>query len=296
MVTTLNVAFDDYPQTKALKSREVKSDRFALTFSDIKPANKFFKPMVRDLKFDVSEMAIATAIQAKAYGKPIVLLQATIMGRFQHGTMLYNATRGAITPADLPGKRVGVRSYSQTTVTWMRGILANDYGVDLDRIHWISQEDGHVAEYREPPGVERAAPDKNLLKMLRYGEIDAAIYGADLPDDQPTFKSVIPDPAAAAQAWYAKHRAVPINHMVVATEKLSKSNPDAVREVFRLLVQSKRKAGLPKPGGIDFLPYGMDGCRAGLATMINYTVQQKLVPRTLSVDDLFDATTRSLVP
>ena len=84
--------------------------------------------------------------------------------------------------------------------------------------------------------------------------------------------------------------------MVVATEKLSKSNPDAVREVFRLLVQSKRKAGLPKPGGIDFLPYGMDGCRAGLATMINYTVQQKLVPRTLSVDDLFDATTRSLVP
>jgi 4,5-dihydroxyphthalate decarboxylase len=296
MVTTLNVAFDDYPQTKALKSREVKSDRFALTFSDIKPANKFFKPMVRDLKFDVSEMAIATAIQAKAYGKPIVLLPATIMGRFQHGTMLYNATRGAITPADLPGKRVGVRSYSQTTVTWMRGILANDYGVDLDRIHWISQEDGHVAEYREPPGVERAAPDKNLLKMLRDGEIDAAIYGADLPDDEPTFKSVIPDPAAAAQAWYAKHRAVPINHMVVATEKLSKSNPDAVREVFRLLVQSKRKAGLPKPGGIDFLPYGMDGCRAGLATMINYTVQQKLVPRTLSVDDLFDATTRSLVP
>src|SRR5262245_59635354 len=80
-VTTLSVAFDDYPQMLALKRREVKSDRVALNFSDIKPANRFFKPMVRELKFDISEMAIATYIQAKAYGKPLVLLPATIMGR-----------------------------------------------------------------------------------------------------------------------------------------------------------------------------------------------------------------------
>jgi 4,5-dihydroxyphthalate decarboxylase len=84
--------------------------------------------------------------------------------------------------------------------------------------------------------------------------------------------------------------------MVVATEKLSKSNPDAVREVFGLLAQSKRKAGLPKPGGIDFLPFGLNGCRAALATMIDYASQQKLIPRGLAVDDLFDATTRPLVP
>jgi 4,5-dihydroxyphthalate decarboxylase len=294
-VTTLNVAFDDYPQTRALKRGEVRSDRVALNFSDIKPANRFFKPMVRELKFDISEMAIATFLQAKAYGKPLVLIPATIMGRFQHGTILYSAARGTLTPADLPGKRVGVRSYSQTTITWVRGILANDYGVDLDRLHWVSQEDGHVAEYHEPPGVERAAPGKNLLQMLRDGEVDAAIYGADLPDD-PTLKSVIPDPDAAAQAWYARHKTVPINHMVVATEKLSQSNPEAVREVFRLLVESKRAAGLPKPGGIDFLPFGLDACRPALRMMTNYMVQQKLIPRPLDVDELFDDTTRALAP
>ena len=88
-VTRLKVAFDDYPQTRALKGGAVKSDRVALSFSEIKPANKFFKPMVRELKFDISEMAIATYLQAKAYGKPLVLLPATIMGRFQHGTILY---------------------------------------------------------------------------------------------------------------------------------------------------------------------------------------------------------------
>jgi 4,5-dihydroxyphthalate decarboxylase len=291
-LTTLNVAFDDYPQTLALKRRDVRSDRVVLNFTDIKPANRFFKPMVRELKFDISEMAIATFLQAKAYGKPLVLIPATIMGRFQHGTILYNAARGTLTPADLHGKRVGVRSYSQTTITWVRGILANDYGVDLDRVHWVSQEDGHVAEYREPPGVERAAPGKNLLQMLRDGEVDAAIYGADLPND-PTLRSVIPDPDAAALAWYARHKAVPINHMVVATETLSRSNPEAVREVFRLLAESKRAAGLPKPG-IDFLPFGLEACRPALQLIIKYTMQQKLVPRPLDVDELFDDTTRAL--
>jgi 4,5-dihydroxyphthalate decarboxylase len=294
-ITTLNVAFDDYPQTRALKSGELKSDRVALAFSDIKPANKFFKPMVRELKFDVSEMAIATYIQAKAYGKPITLLPATIMGRFQHGTMLYNAARGTLTPADLPGKRVGVRAYSQTTVTWVRGFLMNDYGVDLDTIRWFSNEDGHVAEYREPSHVERLPPGSNLLQMLRDGELDAAIYGADLPDD-PSLKSVIPDPVAAAQQWSARHQAVPINHMVVVTESLSQSNPEAVREVFRLLVESKRAAGLPTPGSLDFLPFGFEACRSSLTTMINYCVQQKLIPRPLDVDELVDDSTRVLRP
>jgi len=294
-VTTLNVAFDDYPQTLALRRGEVKSDRVALNFSDIKPANRFFKPMVRELKFDISEMAIATYLQAKAYGKPIILLPATIMGRFQHNTIVYSAARGTLTPADLPGKRVGVRSYSQTTITWVRGILANDYGVDVDRIHWVSQEDGHVAEYKEPPGVERAAPQKDLLQMLRDGEVDAAIYGANLPND-PNLKTVIPDPEAAAAKWYAQYKAVPINHMVVATESLARSDPQAVREVFRLLVESKRAAGLPKPDGIDFLPFGFEACRPALEIMVKFTQQQKLVPRALNVEELFDATTRGLAP
>src|SRR3954469_19746595 len=135
-VTTLNVAFDDYPQTKAFKSGDVKSDRLGFKVSDIKPGNRFFHPMVRELKFDISEMAIGTFLQAKAYNKPLVLLPATIMGRFQNGTLLYNAQRGTLTPKDLAGKRVGVRAYAQTTGIWIRGILTNDYGVDTDSIKW----------------------------------------------------------------------------------------------------------------------------------------------------------------
>jgi 4,5-dihydroxyphthalate decarboxylase len=291
-VTTLSSAFDDYPHTLPLKRGEVKSPRVAFAFSDIKPANRFFKPMVRELKFDVSEMAIATYVQAKAYGKPLVLIPATMMGRFQHGTILRNAAR-PLTPAELAGKRIGVRSYSQTTAVWVRGILQNDYGVDLGQVRWVTFEDGHVAEYHEPEGVERAGADKNLLKMLREGELDAAIYGADLPDD-PALKSLIPDAETAAQTWYARHKVVPINHMVVVTEKLAKSNPQAVKEIYRLLLQAKNAAGLPKAGEIDFLPFGLNACRPALQTVIDYALQQRLIPRKIEVENLFDDTTRAL--
>src|SRR5262249_53546866 len=160
----------------------------------------------------------------------------------------------------LAGKRIGVRAYSQTTAVWVRGILQNDYGVDLDRVHWVTFEDGHVAEYREPAGVERVGGDKNLLKMLREGELDAAIYGADLPND-PTLTSVIAEPEAAARKWFAQHKVVPINHMVVVKAELARSHPETVREVYRLLREAKAAAGLPKAGEIDFLPYGVAACR-----------------------------------
>ena len=81
--------------------------------------------------------------------------------------------------------------------------------------------------------------------MLLDGELDAAIFGGNMPDD-PRLKSVIADPEAAGEEWYRKHRTVPINHMVVVKDSLSKSNPAAVREVFRMLLESKKAAGLPQ--------------------------------------------------
>ncbi len=100
-------------------------------------------------------------------------------------------------------------------------------------------EDGHVAEAKEPPGVTRAATDQDMTKMLIDGELDAAIYGAALPNDA-RLQSVIPDPEVAARAWYGQHGLVPVNHMVVVTEELARSNPQAVAELYRLLAESKQ--------------------------------------------------------
>ena len=291
-VTTLSAAFDDYPHTQPLKRGEIHSPRIAFAFSDIKPANRFFKPMVRELKFDISEMAIATYLQAKAYGKPLTLIPATIMGRFQHGTILCYAARGTLTPADLPGKRVGVRSYSQTTVTWVRGMLAEEHGVDWSKSTWVTFEDGHLAEYKDPPNCERAAEGKEMMAMLGSGEVDAAVVGNEGAD--PKFKTLVPDPETANEAWCKRHGAVPVNHLVVVKSSLSQSNPEAVAELYRLLVEAKKAAGAPK--GRDMLPFGYDALRPSLELAIEYAERQKLLPRKLTVDELFDERTKALKP
>jgi len=230
-------------------------------------------------------MAIVTYLQAKAYGKPLVLMPATMMGRFQHGTMLYNSERGTLRPQDLAGKRVGVRAFSQTTGVWIRGILWKDYGLDLGTVKWVTFEDAHVAEYRDPPGVERASADKDITKMLLDGELDAAIFGGAMPSE-PQLKSVIPDPEAAAKEWYKKNGAVPVNHMVVLKESLAKSSPGIVREVYRLLQQSRSLAP-PAASGLDFCPFGREAIRPSLELVIEYAAQQQLISRRFSVDELF---------
>src|SRR5262249_43325661 len=158
--------------------------------------------------------ALVTYLQAKEHGKALVLLPAVIMARFHHDGIFYNAARGALSPAQLTGKRVAVRSYTTTTGAIVRGFLRSDYGVDLDRVRWITFEDPHVAEYREPPNVERAPAGKDPAQMLLDGEVDAAIVPPS-PSLDARLKPLIPDPAAASQAWARKSGAVPINHMFV---------------------------------------------------------------------------------
>ena len=292
-VETLDACFGTYPHTQPLKKGDIKSARVALRFTEIEPINKAFLQMVRQAKFDVSEMAIATYLQAKAYAKPLVLLPATMMGRFQHGTMLYNSEHGTVTPESLPGRRVGVRAFSQTTGVWLRGILWKDYGLDLAKVKWVTFEDAHISEYRDPPGVERAAAGKDMLKMLEDGELDAAIFGGNMPKD-PKLKSVIPDPETAAKGWYEKHGVVPVNHMVVVKASLARSDPGAVREIFRMLAASKKAAGLPKPGAIDTIPFGFAAVKPALDLISSYALEMKIIPRRYSVEELFDDTTRAL--
>lgn len=290
-VTTLRIAIGDYPHTLPLKRGQIASPSLKLDFVDVKPLYKAFKPMVREHAYDVSEMALVTYLQAKVYNKGLKLLPAAMLARFQHGTMLFNAERGKLAPSDLAGRRIGARSYSQTTGVWIRGIIENDYGVDLGRVQWVTFEDGHVAEAKDPPGVIRAPSDRDMTQMLIDGELDAAIYGAALPND-PRLQSVIPDPDAAARGWYGKHGLVPVNHMVVVTDELARSNPKAVTELYRLLEAGKQAAGKsaagkPTAGQIDTAPFGKEANRLCLELLISYAAQQGLISRRLEVDELW---------
>src|SRR5215472_16974709 len=220
----LNTMLGNYPITKPLKSGAIRSDLVDFDFVEVKVANNLFKQIVRDAKYDVAELAIVTYLQAKAFGKPYVLLPAVIVSRGQHHTIAYNPDRGPLKPSDLNGERVGVRAFTVTTGTWVRGILASDYGVDLSKVEWITFEDPHLAEYRDPDIVKRAPAGKELVQMLLDGEIDAAVVGDKLPD--PRLKHLIPNPDAVAQKWAERHHGVPINHMPVVRSELAKSRPD----------------------------------------------------------------------
>jgi 4,5-dihydroxyphthalate decarboxylase len=287
----LTAMLGDYPVTRALKRGLVPSPHVSLDFADVKKPSTAFRRVVRELAFDVAELAIMTFLIARACGKPLVLLPAVLTARFQHPYLVYDPSRGALAPQDLAGRRVGIRSYSVTTATWIRGILADEYGVEPHRVKWISFEEPHVAEFREPPNVVRAPPGKDALGMLRAGEIDAAVLAEPLAPDSP-LKTLIADPDAAAQAWHAKHRAVQINHMVVAKVSLLKTNPAAVREIFRMLEASRQASGLPAPGEIDMNPFGIEANRRNLEVAIDCIYRQKLIPRRFAVDELFDDATR----
>jgi len=284
MTDILRIAIGDYPHTLPLKRGTITSPSLKLEFIDVKPMHKAFKPMVREHAFDASEMALVTYFQAKVHNKGLRLLPATMLARFQHGTLIYNAARGKLELPDLARARIGVRSYSQTTGAWIRGILENDYWVDFSRTNWVTFEDGHVTEAKEPPGITRARPDQEMTQMLIDGELDAAIYGAELPKN-PNLRSVIDDPETAGRAWYGQHRLVPVNHMVVVTEEFARAKPQAVGEFYRLLEAGKAAAG--PQGDIDMVPFGEEKNRACLELLIKYCVQQKLIPGRLNVDDLW---------
>ena len=282
MAMRLRMLLGDHPCTVALKNGSIKSDLVELEFADYSPTHKGFKPMVREGAFDVSEMAIVTYLMAKNFNKPMVLLPDVVMARFQHGYAFYNARRGALTPATLNGKRVGIRSFTTTTGAWLRGILANDYGVDLNSIDWVTFEDAHVAEFVDT--TKRAAPGKQIVQMLLDGELDA-ILGEKI--DHPDLKPLFADTKAEEGRWFARHAVRPLNHMVVVKSELSEQHPDIVREVHRMLGQA---------AAVEKSPFSADEMRRSLACITGYVAQQGLIARPFAVDELFDDVTRALVP
>jgi 4,5-dihydroxyphthalate decarboxylase len=304
-VPTLYTLFGNHAGTAALKTGRVSSPRVSFEFADVKVVNTQFKALIREQKYDLAELAINTFLQGYEYGKPYVLLPVTIMGRNQHHTIFFNADRGHLTPRDLNGARIGVRAYTQTTGVWVRGFLADDYGVDLGRVTWVTFEDPHVAEYRDPAHVQRAPEGKALKQMLLDGEIDAAILG-DVAAEGPV-QHLIPDHEAEGRRWAQAHGGVPINHMAVIRQSIAREQPEVVREVYQLLKESRAlatgqdpRSKIQEPSSKkvgawnDPLRIGVAANRASLEMIIRYSFQQGLISRQPTVDELFDETTRLL--
>ena len=281
-MTTLSTALGRYPGTEALHAGTVASPDWSFAFDAVSPISRAFAPMVREQRYDVSEMAIATVLQAVAAGKPIVPLPVAVTARFQEQALLCRVNGGLTGPADLRGRRVGVRAYSQTTGMWLRGILAEDFGVDPAEVQWTTFEDAHVAECADPPWVRRAPAGADLLAMLRDRELDAAIVGNDLPK-YPVFRSVFPDPAAAGEQFRARYGFMPVNHLVVVRRDLVAEHPGLPGDLLALFAAAQRAA----PPGTALPPIGREALRPVFELALRFATAQGMVEPGLREEDLW---------
>jgi 4,5-dihydroxyphthalate decarboxylase len=308
-MTVLKTAIATYPHTKGLKDGTVSVPGVEFEHVEISPIIGAFRRMCRTLEFDLCEMAITTYLTAKAHDKPFTALPVFVVRHFHHSPIVYNITSGVKSPKDLEGKKVGVRAYTVTTGVWARGILASEYGVDLDKVNWVVVDEEHVQEYRKPANViER--PKANLAEMLAQGELAAAIGVGKL--DSPDIKPLIPDAAAAEAAWYRKTGIYPINHTVVVKDALLQSDPSLAPRLFAGFKAAKAQflkelaSGVELSGeaqalakrrslvGDDPLPNGLTSNRKALEAIIRFAHEQKILPRPVKPEEMFAANTLNL--
>ena len=272
----MKVLLGDYPVTHALRSGALKPS-MPIDYAEVKLPHHAFKRVVRDLEFDIAELALVTYLLAKAHGKPYRLLPAVVTARFQHPFLVCTRER-PYAAEQLSGRRIGQRSYSVTTATWLRGILADDYGVDLASVQWTTFEEPHVAEFRDPPNVTRAPQGKDIVALLLEGELDAGIM-TDIPDD-PRIQPVIADQEAAIARWKRRTGAtIQINHMVVCRADMPSPVSD---EFLSLLEKSRAAAGNPATH-----PFGIEANRRNLEAAIDSVHRQGMIPRRFTVEELF---------
>ena len=266
-MTPLHAALGRYDHTQALfGDKRLQIEPFAAI-------SRAFAPMVREERFALSEMAIATFLMARAAGSDLVLLPVVMASRFQNGAMLRLAAT-PLAPEGLPGRRVGVRAYSQTTALWLRGALAEEYGIHPDQVRWVTFEEAHVAGIADPPWAERAPPGSDMLAMLRAGTLDAAIFGNDVPA-APDLATVFPDPDAAGRAFFTRHLVMPVNHLVVVRAAVARQPG-----VARSLLDAFRAAGNP-------FPFGRPALEPAVALALRFAGEQGLLARDLSLEEVW---------
>lgn len=286
-MTALSVLLGDYPHTRPLKDGTIPVPGVECHWAQASPLYSAFARMVRGLEYDVCEMALATYFQAREAGVPITLLPVAMIGGTHHQSLTRLPDGPALSPRQLAGSRVGVRSYSQTTGLWVRGVLREDYGVQPSDVTWVTTEEPHVARYREPDNVRRSRAAK-VADLLRDGEVGSAVLGPRAIGTQGVeLVPVLPDARAAAQAWIDRHGTVPVNHMVVVRDEVLESAPQAVAA----LVEALAAAIATTAGERDGSPAGRvvaAGWRPELVAAVGigarYALEQQVVRSPIDVE------------
>ncbi len=313
----LKTAIATYGHTAAIKDGRVSIEGVSPEFIEINPIIQAFRRMVRDVEFDICEMAPATYMIARSFGAPFKALPVFIYRRFHHGGFVYRADAGIKKPKDLEGKHVGVRAYSVSTGIWTRGILANDYGVDNSKITWVVDDEEHVTQLKLPSNVVHAPPGQSLVSMMASGALQAAFTGPagigragapkdgwDAPKVDATYRELFDNVEQCEAEWFRKTKIYPTHGLIVVKDSVLAEHPWVAKSLFKAFSQAKdlylarlnagdiktdtdrNYAALSKIVG-DPLPYGVKANLPAIEALIKYCFQQGLLPRHYAVGDMF---------
>jgi 4,5-dihydroxyphthalate decarboxylase len=312
----LKIAVAEQPHTSAVRNGSIPIEGVDAEFITVEPQIGAFRRMVRQLEFDVCELAPTTYIIARAYGAAFVALPIFVLRRFHHAGLLVRPDAGIKTPKDLEGRKVGVRAYSVTTGVWTRGILIDEYGLDSSKVTWVVDDEEHVTQLKLPANVIHAAEGRSLADMMAEGELVAGFHGnagigrsgsptggwktveADYPD-------LFPNAAELEAAWYARTGIYPMHGTIVVKDSVLAEHPWVAKSLFEAFSRAKNEwlarleagaptnasdkkyAALTKVVGRDPLPYGIDANIKTIEALESTAFKQKLTPRRMSLDDLF---------
>ena len=319
----LKIAIADYGHTRSIKSGAVPIKGVEADFVPVVPIIGAFRRMVRDLEFDICEMAPTTYMIARALGAPFVALPIFLMRRFHHGGFVVRPDAGIKVPKDLEGKKVGVRAYSVTTGVWTRGIFVNEYGLNSGRVTWVVDDEEHVTALKLPPNVIHAPPGNSLQSMMKSGEIQAGFTGpagvgragppvsgwdkaAASANDADSYPELIADAEQVEADWYRKSGIYPIHGLIVVKDEHVARYPWLARSLMDAFVAAKepyleelKRGQGDKPEDKryrkflslmdDPLPYGMTANRPSIEALVTYSLQQQLIPSRPRLDHVFVA-------
>lgn len=314
----ISIACGDYDRVRAIKDGRVKVDGCTNTFIPMMPEELFFRAL-RYAEFDVAEVSFNSYTMLTARGVcPYVAIPVFPSRMFRHSALYIRTDRGITRPEDLKGRLVGVPEYQQTANVWMRGILADEYGVKDTDIHWRSGGQEEAGREERTPlvlenGVDlQPVKDRSLSEMLLAGDLDAFMT-ARAPSvflqRRPNIGRLFPDYRKVELDYYRRTRIFPIMHVVGVKRSLAEEHPWLPASLFKAFTQAKKIAmeEIPEVAalnvtlpwvevfqeevqgllGEDYWRYGIAECRHEIETLVGYSFAQGLLPRRPTVEELF---------
>ena len=318
----LNFACGPYDRTQALRDGTISPEGIELNYLAMQPAEIFWR-MLQFKEFDASEMSLSNYTTVVSEGNaPFIAIPAFPSRVFRHGYFFINTAKGITSGADLKGKRGGVPEYSMTAAVYMRGLMQHEFGVKPSDVEWVQGRADRLG--RKLPAdirLTQASAGSELGDLLERGEIDFLITANNPLSFRRGAKNVrrlFPNYAEMEKDYYRRTKIYPIMHTVVIRRDIYERDPWVAMNLYKALCEAKEhcyrlllEAGAPKASfawlqpmieeeqaiiGRDWYPYGIAQNKPSIEALLQYTHEQELSARQLTIEDLFAPSTLRDIP